>query len=205
VLLQQGRAHLYEGYAAEAVVRPVRVLAAAGIDTLLLTNAAGGLAPLPPPPRLMLVADHINLTHRSALAGAVKFGEERFPDMSAPYDAALRATALDAARALGIPLTEGVYAGLLGPSYETPAEIRMLRRLGADAVGMSTVNEVIVARALGMRVLALSVITNLAAGVSAQPLSHDDVLAAGRLVARDVERLVRAVVTADMGGAARSV
>ncbi len=194
VVLQRGRPHLYEGHAPDVAVSLVRMLAGVGIDTLMLTNAAGGLDPQLPPPRLMLVADHVNLTFRSALAGPVRAGEERFPDMSAPYDVGLRAAARAAALDLGIPLTEGVYAGLLGPSYETPAEIRMLRRLGADAVGMSTVNEVIVARALGMRVLAISAITNLAAGLAAAPLSHDEVLAAGRTVSNDLARLLRVLV-----------
>ncbi|HET7585914.1 MAG TPA: purine-nucleoside phosphorylase [Gemmatimonadaceae bacterium] len=194
VIVQRGRAHLYEGHAPEAVVESVRFLAAIGVDTLIVTNAAGALRTALRPPTLMLIADHVNLTFRSALGGAVREGEERFPDMSAPYDAALRARARQVARTLGIALEEGVYAGVLGPSYETPAEIRMLARFGADAVGMSTVNEVIAARALGLRVLGISAITNVAAGLSPSRLSHGDVLRAGERVSSNLERVVRGVV-----------
>jgi purine-nucleoside phosphorylase len=142
----------------------------------------------------MLIADHLNLMWRNPLIGAVVPGEERFPDMSRPYDPELRAIARRAALELGIALEEGVYCGLLGPSYETPAEIRMLQRYGVDAVGMSTVPEVIVARARGMRVLGISSITNLAAGISPTALSHEEVLQAADRLAADLERLVRAVL-----------
>jgi purine-nucleoside phosphorylase len=142
----------------------------------------------------MLIADHLNLTGRSSLVGEVLEGEERFPDLSAAYDPPLRSLARKAAREAGVRLREGVYAGLLGPSFETPAEIRMLAGLGAHAVGMSTVLEVIAARARGIRVLGISTITNLAAGISHSPLSHEEVLEAGREIAKDLESLIRGVL-----------
>jgi purine-nucleoside phosphorylase len=194
VILQCGRLHLYEGHAPEGVTRPIRLMAGAGIDTLIVTNAAGGIRPHLTPPALMLITDHLNLTGRSPLAGPVLPGEQRFPDMSQAYDPELRAAARRVAGATGITLHEGVYAGLLGPSFETPAEIRMLERLGADAVGMSTVLEVIVARARGIRVLGISTITNLAAGIATAPLSHEEVLAAGRAVTEDLAALIRGVL-----------
>lgn len=194
VVLQSGRFHLYEGFPPEQVVLPVRAFAELGVGTLIVTNAAGGLRRTFAPPALMLVADHVNLMFRAPLAGPVLPGEERFPDMAAPYDPALRDVAKRVARDAGIPLAEGVYAGVLGPNYETPAEIRMLDRLGADAVGMSTVPEVIAARARGVRVLGISTITNLAAGISPTALSHDEVLAAGREAGGWLETLVRGVV-----------
>jgi len=193
VVLQSGRFHLYEGYDPATVVLPTRVWHALGIETLIVTNAAGGLSPTFRPPVLMLITDHVNLMFRSFLAGPVVPSEERFPDMSEPYDRGLRRLAREVALAEGIGLEEGIYVGLLGPSYETPAEIRMLQRFG-DAVGMSTVPEVVVARARGMRVLGISTVTNLAAGISPTALSHEEVLAAGRAVAGDLERLVRAVL-----------
>ena len=194
VLLQSGRFHLYEGHSPKTAALPVRVFAQVGIETLMLTNAAGGVRPGLRPPSLMLIADHINLMWRSAIVGPVEPGEHRFPDMSNPYSPHLRRVAREAALAEGIPLEEGVYLGLLGPSYETPAEIRMLRRIGADAVGMSTVPEATVARARGMRVMGISTITNLAAGISPHRLSHDEVLRAGKQVAGDLEQLLAAVV-----------
>ncbi|MFQ6047593.1 MAG: purine-nucleoside phosphorylase [Gemmatimonadales bacterium] len=189
-----GRFHLYEGHSPEAVVLPVRLLASLGVDTLIVTGAAGGLRASLRPPSLMLIADHVNLMWRNPLIGPVLESEERFPDMSEPYDRELRALALRTARELGITLEEGVYAGVLGPSYETPAEIEMLRRLGADAVAMSVVPEVIAARARGMRVLGIAVITNLAAGLSGARLSHDEVLEAGRVMAADLERLIQGLL-----------
>lgn len=194
VLVQSGRFHLYEGHGAETAALPIRVFAALGIQRLILTNAAGGLRATFRIPTLMLLADHINLMWRNPLIGAVAEGEDRFPDMSEPYDRDLRDLARTVALREGIPLEEGVYAGLLGPSYETPAEIRMLARLGADAVGMSTVPETVAARARGMRVLGISSITNLAAGLSAAPLSHADVMQAGEQLSGQLERLVRGVV-----------
>jgi purine-nucleoside phosphorylase len=194
VLIQSGRFHLYEGHQADVAALPVRVMATLGVRTLIVTNAAGGVRLTFRPGTLMLIADHINLMFRNPLTGPVLEGEERFPDMSEPYDATLRTLARDAAREAKIPLEEGVYAGLLGPSYETPAEIRMLQRLGADAVGMSTVPEVIVARARGMRCLGFSTITNLAAGISPAPLSHQEVLQVGREVGQALATIVKAVL-----------
>ncbi len=194
VLLQSGRFHLYEGHAPETVVLPVRLFAELGIEILIVTNAAGGLRPEFRPPLLMLIADHLNLMWRNPLIGAVVNGEERFPDMSGPYDRALRELARSVAKDRKIALEEGVYAAVLGPSYETPAEIRMLQRIGADAVGMSTVPEVLAARARGMRVLGISSITNPGAGLTVQRLDHEDVLQAGRHLATELEALVRGVI-----------
>src|SRR5256885_15000120 len=139
LVVQSGRFHLYEGHTAELAALPTRVFARLGVDTLIVTNAAGGIRHTFRPPTLMLIADHINLMFQNPLVGPVAEGDERFPDMSDPYDPALRRLARDVAQTERIPLEEGVYAGLLGPSFETPAEIRMLQRIGADAVGMSTV------------------------------------------------------------------
>lgn len=194
VAAMQGRFHLYEGWEPADVALPVRALAALGAGMLLVTNAAGGIRPGFRPGDLMLIADHVNLMSRSPLIGAVVPGEERFPDMSDPYDAGFRRVAEEVALELGIPLAQGVYAALLGPSYETPAEIRMLARLGADAVGMSTVPEVLVARALGVRVLGISCITNLAAGLGGQKLSHDEVMETGAAVRDRLVALVRGVL-----------
>jgi purine-nucleoside phosphorylase len=169
-------------------------MAGLGVRVLIVTNAAGGIRRTMPPPALMLIADHINLMFRSPMAGGVRDGEDRFPDMSEPYDRELRAAARAVAAERTVVLYEGVYAGVLGPSFETPAEIRMLDRLGADAVGMSTVPEVIVARARGMRVLGISCLTNAAAGMSDRPLDHEEVLEAGQAVARDLAALVRGAV-----------
>lgn len=195
VLVQSGRFHLYEGHAPDLAALPTRVFARLGVTTLIVTNAAGGIRHTFRPPTLMLIADHINLMFRNPLVGRVVEGDERFPDMSDPYDPGLRATARDVAQGEHIPLEEGVYAALLGPSFETPAEIRMLERIGADAVGMSTVPEVIAARARGIRCLGFSSITNVAAGLSAQKLSHVEVLEAGKQVAGHLERLIRGVLT----------
>lgn len=194
ILVQSGRFHLYEGHSPATVALPVRVFGTLGIETLILTNASGGLRPSFGAGTLMMVTDHINLMARNPLVGQVEEGEERFPDMSEPYDRALQVMARAAAREAGIPLEEGVYVGLLGPSYETPAEVRMLQKLGGDAVGMSTVPEVIVARARGMRCLAFSIVTNPGAGLTTQPLDHEDVLATTQRVAGDVGRLVQGVL-----------
>ncbi len=184
VLVQAGRVHLYEGHTPGTVVLPVRVFRRLGAEVFAVTNAAAGVREGLVPGTLMLLTDHINFMWRNPLIGPVVAGEQRFPDMSAPYDETLSALARAVARDLGITLAAGVYAGLLGPSYETPAEIRMLGRLGADAVGMSTVPEVITARASGLRTVGFSMITNVAAGLSAAPISHEDVLAtAGRAAA----------------------
>ena len=194
VLLQSGRFHLYEGHAPAHCILPVRLMAALGVRTLIVTNAAGCLRKSWDPPALMLVADHLNMSMRSALRGPVAADETRFPDLADPYDAELREIASAVALEEGIRLHEGVYASVLGPSYETPAEVRMLDRLGADAVGMSTVPEVIAAKALGLRVLAVSSLTNLGAGISPVPLDHGEVLEAGDQVRESLERLVRGFV-----------
>ncbi len=194
VVVQSGRFHLYEGHASDVAALPTRVFARLGATTLVVTNAAGGIRHTFRPPVLMLIADHINLMFKNPLVGPVAEGDERFPDMSDPYDPTLRRLARDVARTKRIPLEEGVYAGLLGPSFETPAEIRMLQRLGADAVGMSTVPEVIAARARGVRCLGFSSITNVAAGLSSQKLSHLEVLEAGKQVSGQLEQLIRGVL-----------
>jgi purine-nucleoside phosphorylase len=194
VLAQSGRFHMYEGYSAEAAALPVRVFAALGIRTLLLTNAAGGIRRTFGYGTIMLLSDHLNLTGRNPLVGHARPGEERFPDLSEAYDSALRGTAREAARKLGITLEEGVYAGLLGPAYETPSEVRMLERLGADAVGMSTVIEVIAARALGMKCLGFSLVTNPGAGISPVPLSHKEVMEVAGRAGKELARLVEGVV-----------
>jgi purine-nucleoside phosphorylase len=181
VVCMQGRVHLYEGHPVDRVVQGVRVMARLGVRCVLLTNAAGGLAPAWSPGDLMVITDHLNLTGVSPLVGLDDDAVgPRFPDMSAAYDGALRDALLSVAREAGIALREGVYAAMLGPQYETPAEIRMLRALGADAVGMSTVSEVIALRHMGVRVGGLSCITNLAAGVSPYPLDHAEVEATAR-------------------------
>ena len=194
VLCQSGRFHAYEGHAAAQLALPVRVFAALGVRTLVLTNAAGGIRRTRPPGSLMLLADQVNLTFRNPLIGARRADEARFPDMSAPFDPALRQLALVVAREERIALEEGVYAGVLGPSYETPAEIRMLERLGADAVGMSTVPEVVAARATGIAVLGVSVITNWASGIGTTALSHAEVMAAADGAGARLVRLVTGVV-----------
>jgi len=193
-ILQSGRFHLYEGHPPDTVVLPVRLFAELGSTVLVVTNAAGGLRSTFRPPLLMLIADHLNMLWRNPLIGPVVGAEARFPDMSGPYDDALRGRARTVARDAGIPLEEGVYAAVLGPSYETPAEIRMLQRIGADAVGMSTVPEVLAARARGLRVLGISSITNAGAGITGEPLSHEEVLEAGRSLAAGLETIVRGVV-----------
>jgi purine-nucleoside phosphorylase len=194
VVAQSGRFHLYEGHEPAVTVLPVRVFGALGVKTLVVTNAAGGIRRTFRPGSLMLIADHINMMGRYPLAGPVAEGEERFPDMSDPYDAGLRALARRVAAQERIALEEGTYAAVLGPSYETRAEIEMLKRLGADAVGMSTVPEVIVARARGIRCLGISTITNLAAGLGAPTLSHQEVLDTAHRVQGDLSRLVRGIV-----------
>ena len=201
VLFQRGRYHVYEGHPPDVVAAPVRVAATLGVESLVLTNAAGGVRPSLEPGDLVLLDDHINLQARSPLVGLAEDGETRFPDMSEPYDPALRRLTLTAAVDLGIDLERGVYAAMLGPSYETAAEVRMLARLGADVVGMSTVPEVLVARARGLRVLALSVVTNRAAGLGGGPLSHEEVVAVGREAGGRLARLLRAVIPRIVAGA----
>jgi purine-nucleoside phosphorylase len=196
VLAQSGRFHLYEGHDAATTALPVRAFGALGIDTVLLTNAAGGIRRTFSSGTVMLIADHINLTFRNPLLGPVVPGEERFPDMSRPYDESLLGLARKVALERRIAVQEGVYVQLLGPSYETPAEIRMVDRLGADAVGMSTVMEVIAARARGLRCLGFSVVTNLAAGISPTKLSHIEVFETANRVKDQLEALVEGVIEA---------
>jgi purine-nucleoside phosphorylase len=194
VLAQSGRFHLYEGHPPDTAALPARAFGALGIETLLLTNAAGGIRRTFSSGTVMLIADHINLTFRNPLIGRVLPGEERFPDMSDPYDRALRELARQVASERRIPLQEGVYVQVLGPSFETPAEIRMLDRLGADAVGMSTVVEVIAARARGVRCLGFSVVTNLASGLSPTKLSHEEVLETANRVKGELGTLIEGVI-----------
>ena len=196
VLAMQGRFHLYEGYSAQEVAFPVQVLAALGVEALLISNAAGGMNPLFRRGDLMLVTDHLNLQGANPLIGPNDDAAgERFPDMSEPYDAELRQVALDAAREAGIPLQRGVYAAVIGPNLETRAEYRMLRRLGADVVGMSTVPEVIVARHAGLRVLALSVVTDECFPEALQPVSIADILAAAAEAEPSLTRIVTEVAS----------
>ena len=194
VIVQSGRFHLYEGHDPWVAAFPVRVLAGLGVETLILTNAAGGIRRTFGSGTVMLIADHINLTFRNPLIGPVLPGEERFPDMSDPYDRKLRALAREVATTKRIALDEGVYIQLLGPSYETPAEIRMAERLGADAVGMSTAIEVIAARARGLRCLGFSVVTNLASGISPHKLGHAEVMETANRVRHELAGLVEGVI-----------
>jgi len=194
VLALSGRFHVYEGHGARVAGFPIRVMHALGARTLIVSNAAGGVNRLWQAGDLMVIRDHINLTFRNPLVGAVEQGDLRFPDMSEPYDSTLADLAHHVASEQGMSLRDGVYAGLLGPAYETPAEVRMLERLGADAVGMSTVPEVIVARARGMKVLGISCITNMACGISAAPLSHEDVLETTRRVGEEFAGLVEGII-----------
>ena len=195
VAAMQGRVHLYEGYSAQEVAFPMRVFGRMGVRAVILTNAAGGITRSYSQGALVVVRDHINLQGTNPLVGQNddRFGV-RFPDMTQAYDRNYRETARQEAANLGIPLQEGVYAALLGPSYETPAEIEYLRRLGADLVGMSTVTEVIAARHTGIKVLAISCVTNMAAGILDQPLSHAEVMETGERVRGIFEALLRAVL-----------
>jgi purine-nucleoside phosphorylase len=190
-----GRCHLYEGYDPLTVTFAVRALGLLGVETLLLTNAAGGVNTSFAQGALMVIDDHINLTGRNPLVGANddRFGP-RFPDMTEVYSARLRAIAHAAGREIDLLLPHGVYAALLGPSYETPAEIRYLRAIGADAVGMSTVPEAIAARHMGMEVLGISCITNMAAGVLPQPLDHADVMETARRIRGQFIALLEGVI-----------
>jgi purine-nucleoside phosphorylase len=191
----QGRVHLYEGYAVKEVAFPVRVFARMGVKAVILTNAAGGIKPEFTQGRLVVISDHINLQGVNPLAGPndEHFGP-RFPDMSEAYDKRFRELTLAEGRLLGINVGEGVYVALAGPNYETPAEIRYLRNIGADLVGMSTVPEVITARHSGMRVLGISCVTNAAAGVLDRPLDHSEVLETAERVKGQFTGLLRAVI-----------
>jgi purine-nucleoside phosphorylase len=195
VAAMQGRVHLYEGYSAQEITFPIRVFARMGIRAVILTNAAGGIDLSYSQGALVLIRDHINLQGTNPLVGPNddRFGV-RFPDMTQAYARDFRAIAKEEASRLNVTLQEGVYAALLGPSYETPAEIEYLRRIGADLVGMSTVAEVIAARHMRMKVLAISCVTNMAAGILDQPLSHAEVMETGERVKTTFEALLRAVL-----------
>ncbi|HEX8069657.1 MAG TPA: purine-nucleoside phosphorylase [Pyrinomonadaceae bacterium] len=195
VAAMQGRFHYYEGYDWPEVTFPVRVLALAGVRALVLTNAAGGLNNSLSQGSLMLISDHLNLMGANPLRGPNddRFGP-RFPDLSDVYDREFQELAIHEAQGMGLSLRRGIYAALSGPSYETPAEIRMLRALGADAVGMSTVPEAIVARQMGLKVLGLSCITNMAAGVLDQPINHAEVMETGARVRETFSELLRRVL-----------
>lgn len=195
VLLMCGRVHYYEGYSLQQITLPIRVMAKAGVKKLILTNAAGGVNFNFQPPQLMLITDHINLSGANPLMGPNldSFGP-RFPDMTYVYDPELMQFARNCAQKLGISLQEGVYCWLSGPSYETPAEIRMVRALGADAVGMSTVPEAIVAVHSRMRVLGFSCISNLAAGMTNQALTHQEVIENGLKIQKDFSQLLCSII-----------
>jgi purine-nucleoside phosphorylase len=193
--VMQGRVHLYEGYSAAEVAFPMRVLGRMGVRAAILTNAAGGINKDYGQGALVILRDHINLQGANPLVGPNddRFGP-RFPDMTYAYTKRYREIALEEAKKLGIPPREGVYAGLLGPSYEAPAEIRYLRTIGADLVGMSTIPEVVAARHMGINVLAISCVTNMAAGMLDKPLSHDEVLETTQRVMGQFIALLRAVL-----------
>jgi purine-nucleoside phosphorylase len=195
IAVMQGRVHLYEGHSVRDVVFPIRVFGRMGIRAVILTNAAGGIAAEVQPGSLVLIRDHINLQAVSPVAGPndERFGL-RFFDMTTAYDAEFQRIAQEQAKQLGLKLGRGVYAALPGPSYETPAEIRYLNIIGADLVGMSTVPEVIAARHMNLRVLAISCVTNLAAGLSQQPINHLEVLEIGAHVQKDLVALLTAVI-----------
>ena len=195
VAAMQGRFHFYEGYSLEEVTFPIRVLKLIGVSTLVLTNAAGALNVEFAPGSLMVISDHINLLGANPLTGPNddRFGP-RFPDLTLVYAAELQNMVIEEARAMDMEMRRGIYAALSGPSYETPAEIHMVRTLGADAVGMSTVPEAIVARHMDMRVIGISCITNLAAGVSNRPIDHSQVMAIGNRVRGQFTDLLRRVV-----------
>lgn len=195
VVAMQGRVHFYEGYSLEEVTFPVRTFKLLGIETLLLTNAAGGINVQLSEGTLMIISDHLNLMGVNPLRGPndERFGP-RFPDMSEVYSRALQEMVVEEANSLGIEVRRGIYAALSGPSYETPAEIHMLRSFGADAIGMSTVPEAIVARHMGMKVLGISCITNMAAGISDSPINHDEVMETGNRVKATFTLLLRHII-----------
>jgi purine-nucleoside phosphorylase len=190
----QGRVHLYEGYSAQQVAFPIRVFGRMGIRALILTNAAGGINLDYKQGALVVIGDHINLQGHNPLVGVNddRFGP-RYPDMTQAYSMAYRRMALEEARKLGLIVYQGVYAAMLGPSFETPAEIRFLRTIGADLVGMSTIAEVVAARHMGLKVLAISCVTNMAAGILDQVLTHEEVLETGERVKGDFAALLKAI------------
>lgn len=197
VLAMQGRVHYYEGYSLEEVTFPVRTFGLLGVKTLVLTNAAGGINVQLTQGALMVLSDHVNLMGVNPLRGPNddRFGP-RFPDMSAVYSPELQELVVDEAKAIEVEVRRGIYGALSGPSYETPAEIHLLRNLGADAVGMSTVPEAIVARHMGLDVLGISCITNMAAGISDEPINHEEVMATGNRVRETFAELLRRVIGA---------
>ena len=194
VVALSGRFHMYEGHTAQLAAFPVRVMHALGARIYFASNAAGGIRRDLMPGDLMIIEDHLNLTSTNPLTGPAEEGDERFPDMSNPYDQELRSILRRCSERLAIPVKEGVYAWLAGPSFETRAEVRMLETLGASAVGMSTVPEVIVARAIGMRVAGMSCIANAASGIGNGPVLHTDVLDVTARAALGFQSLVRAFV-----------
>lgn len=195
VLAMQGRVHYYEGYSLEEVTFPIRTFKLLGIDTLVLTNAAGGVDIELTQGALMVISDHLNVMGVNPLRGPndERFGP-RFPDMSEVYSRELQEFVIEEARGLGVTVRRGIYAALAGPSYETPAEIHMLRTFGADAVGMSTVPEAIVARHMGMKVLGISCVTNMAAGITENPINHEEVMETGERVRETFTQLLRKVI-----------
>jgi purine-nucleoside phosphorylase len=195
VAVMQGRFHYYEGYAFEDVIFPVRTLHSLGVRSLVLTNAAGGINVAFDQGALMVISDHLNLMGMSPLRGAhdQRFGH-RFPDMSEVYSHDYQEIAVEEAHAMGLELRRGIYAALSGPSYETPAEVRMLRILGADAVGMSTVPEAIAAKQMGVKILGISCITNMAAGVIGEPINHQEVIETGERVRDTFKELLRRII-----------
>ena len=197
VLAMQGRVHYYEGYSLEEVTFPIRTFGLLGVKTLVLTNAAGGINVQLTQGALMMISDHLNLMGVNPLRGVndERFGP-RFPDMTAVYSPELQELVVEEAKAIGVEVRRGIYGALSGPSYETPAEIHLLRTLGADAVGMSTVPEAIVARHMGLEVLGISCITNMAAGISDEPISHEEVMATGDRVRETFAELLRRVIGA---------
>ncbi|MEW5878174.1 MAG: purine-nucleoside phosphorylase [Acidobacteriota bacterium] len=196
VLMFHGRFHLYQGYSAAEVAAIPRLAGLLGASTYILTNAAGALVPTLEPGSLVVLADHLNLQGANPLVGEWgRWREPVFPDMTHAYDPDLRKLALELARQAGFTVQEGVYAGVLGPSYETPAEVRMLAQLGGTVVGMSTVQEVIAARHMGLRVLGLSLVTNYAAGIATRPLSHEEVLEAGAKAQGKLVKLLSELTT----------
>ncbi|HSE18542.1 MAG TPA: purine-nucleoside phosphorylase [Pyrinomonadaceae bacterium] len=197
VLAMQGRVHYYEGYSLEEVTFPVRTFGLLGVKTIVLTNASGGINVELTQGALMVISDHLNLMGVNPLRGPNddRFGP-RFPDMTAVYSPELQELVVDEAKAIGVEVRRGIYGALSGPSYETPAEIHLLRNLGADAVGMSTVPEAIVARHMGLEVLGISCITNMAAGISDAPINHEEVMATGDRVRETFSELLRRVIGA---------
>jgi len=195
LVAMQGRVHFYEGYSLEEVTFPIRVFKLLGIKTLILTNASGGVNVQFTQGALMIISDHLNLLGDNPLRGPNdgRFGP-RFPDMTAVYSPELQEIVIEEAKALNVEVRRGIYAALAGPSYETPAEIHLMRNLGADAVGMSTVPEAIVARHMDLEVLGISCITNMAAGISDEPINHDDVMATGDRVRETFTQLLRKIV-----------